>query len=74
MQPGLFSLSIIRAELPDKAAFAAVDGGGPIACSDFVEGRGRQVCVGGQNSLYDSFTNPVNITAVAVCLLIMCRP
>jgi hypothetical protein len=69
MQPGLFAPSIIRAELSDKA-FLIPKAGESTDYSEFSEGWIQETSAQVRDSLYDSCANPVNITAVAIYLLI----
>ena len=84
MQPGLFALSIMRAELFDKALCVDVAGlmPSPSTCSPFDssrrvrkgQGQGREVFTRDLDFLYDSLANPVKITAALIHLLIVIKP
>ena len=83
MQPRLFSLSIIRAELPDKTLCLSLDSAicSSLTCSPFDSGRRewertklRVARSSPRNEiLYDSLANPVNMTAVLIHLLIVIK-
>ena len=73
-QPGSFPLSIIRVRLPDKALFLPTAGQIPSPLMGEAQGEGGEAFTEAWDSVYDSFANPVNITAIAVHLWITCRP
>jgi hypothetical protein len=76
MQPGSFALSIMRAEVSDKALCVDVASliPSPSTCSPYDsssrvgEGQGESCRVFARDldSLYDSLANPVNIAAVLI--------
>ena len=74
MQPGLFALSIIRAELSDKALCVAV--AGLISAPSMQEGQGQrcEVFTRDLDFLYDSLANPANMAAVLKHLSIVIKP
>lgn len=84
MQPGSFALSIMRAELSDKALCGAVGGliPSPLTCSPYdssmrvgeARGQGHEVFTRDLGLLYDSLANPVNIAAALIHLFIVIKP
>jgi hypothetical protein len=74
MQPGLFALSIMRAELSDKALCVAVAGLIFAPSMRDGQGQGREVFTRDLDFLYDSLANPANIAAVLAHLSIVIRP
>jgi hypothetical protein len=73
-QPGLFALSIMRAELSGKTLCVAAAGLIPSPSMGESQGDGGQVFAKDLDIVWDSLANPANIAAVLKHLSIVTEP